>query len=265
MLFNKNYDYFFEKVLRDNKLSNKVIHFTKKNKDRNPEKIFHHLEKTLSGSRITLDRARFFRGREEKSSDVFKKGTDKLGEERFYLIENLLYSELLQGGTFVFDSINEFKGDFNDNCSFIAKIIQCSSSANLYVSYGSYESFGRHKDNHGVIVQQLYGSKTWLFDNEDENITLYPGDLLYVPQNWYHNPICDSEKSIHVTYSVCKPNMLDLMNWISKNLSSEELININIDEKEDIINFFRNSKKINAFLKSSKDKKTNQNEKRMFP
>lgn len=60
--------------------------------------------------------------------------------------------------------------------------------AHLYINFAvEKNTFGRHKDNVDVWFWQVQGETKWEFDNEQH--TLNQGDLIYVPQQIYHNVI----------------------------------------------------------------------------
>jgi mannose-6-phosphate isomerase-like protein (cupin superfamily) len=50
------------------------------------------------------------------------------------------------------------------------------------------ETLGRHNDDQDVLIVQSRGRMTYKFD-DDNVVTLYPGDGLYIPAWVHHNPI----------------------------------------------------------------------------
>lgn len=218
----------------------------------------------LSGSRVTDDRARFIRGREDLSHLVFRKGRNKNGDVNNYLIHKNLRKQLSTGGTFVLDSIDEYHCEYGEKSQMISSLLSCPSSANLYVSYGEHEGFGSHSDDHGVIVNQLIGDKEWLI--EDEVIIMSVGDWLYLPKGVSHNPICKGTNSWHVTYSVCKPTASDFISWL--NNTREELLESEIYSLEDILGIFDNQAIMDEFLDFFKRKtevSMSMRKERLFP
>ena len=60
--------------------------------------------------------------------------------------------------------------------------------AHLYLNFAvEKNTFGKHKDNVDVWFWQVQGETKWEFDNEQ--YTLNQGDLIFVPQQVYHNVI----------------------------------------------------------------------------
>jgi mannose-6-phosphate isomerase-like protein (cupin superfamily) len=50
------------------------------------------------------------------------------------------------------------------------------------------ETLGRHNDDQDVLIVQSRGRMTYKFDDNNV-VTLYPGDGLYIPAWVHHNPI----------------------------------------------------------------------------
>ena len=58
----------------------------------------------------------------------------------------------------------------------------------MYTSFGSNSTtFGRHNDPVDVLIVQAKGSVTYQCDNA--TYTLNPGDSLFLPTDFYHDPI----------------------------------------------------------------------------
>ena len=59
----------------------------------------------------------------------------------------------------------------------------------VYLSFVKRSStFGRHCDRMDVIIVQSIGSMAYTFDDGSE-VTMNPGDSLFIPKGVYHNPI----------------------------------------------------------------------------
>ena len=71
----------------------------------------------------------------------------------------------------------------------------------IYVSFAQKSStFGRHCDTMDVIIVQSIGNMLYLFDDGVE-ISMNPGDSLYIPKGVYHNPIvCDPRVSLSFSW-----------------------------------------------------------------
>jgi hypothetical protein len=84
---------------------------------------------------------------------------------------------------------------------------------NAYLTPGDEVGLPRHADHHDVIVLQLHGSKQWqVLDGAGESVvevSLVPGDLLYVPRGWPHEVRADS-LSLHLTIGLLGPGREEL-------------------------------------------------------
>jgi hypothetical protein len=61
------------------------------------------------------------------------------------------------------------------------------------------KTFGRHCDNENVLIVQSIGRMDYKFDDENV-ISLEPGDGLYIPRGMYHDPI-SSEPRVTLSFS----------------------------------------------------------------
>lgn len=102
------------------------------------------------------------------------------------------------------------------------------TSANVYCSFGGRRAFNSHYDSHEVFAFHTEGEKVWrIYEGRAENpvvgppdhpdvqaqmdrqkgrllreVTMRPGDLLYIPRGQFHDALASSEASLHVTFSV---------------------------------------------------------------
>lgn len=114
--------------------------------------------------------------------------------------------------------------------------VQC----NLYCSWKSHPGFGSHYDTHEVFAVHIAGEKVWriyecptpdvirharfLIDDDafheknkgklTDEVTLKPGDLLYIPRGWYHDALAKSEATIHIAMGLTCPIGLDLIGML---------------------------------------------------
>ena len=110
----------------------------------------------------------------------------------------------------------------------LSRTFAASIGANIYCSFRGVQAFGTHFDNHDVIVIQTGGTKVWNLyesraDNPVENfpdddatrrwfeqtrgalmqqVTMQPGDVLYLPRGWYHDALATDGPSLHVTFAI---------------------------------------------------------------
>ncbi len=109
--------------------------------------------------------------------------------------------------------------------TFIAKV-----SAGLFVVLRPSMPSGVHWDDHDMLICQVAGRKRWpiykplydhpLYDPNRRYLTdveqvaefiMSPGDLLYIPRGWPHNPEGIDGGSLHVAFSVIAPTGSNLL------------------------------------------------------
>lgn len=136
------------------------------------------------------------------------------------------------GASVIIDNISKFNRDILDveieisnKVGFVKNI-----SSNLYLTPPDCQAFPLHYDTSEIFIIQIAGTKTWeLFDYSKElfplknsinhivpenevgqKITLFPGDLIYMPRGVSHKVYTDEESSLHLTISIFPYTITDL-------------------------------------------------------
>lgn len=144
---------------------------------------------------------------------------------------------LAQGASLILDEVQDLIPQVRAMTPALGQAFAGQVSANLYCSFGGVQAFGTHYDTHHVFAVQCAGEKVWtLYRNRAdapvsfpvdspetrawlaeqrgevmEQITMRPGDVLYLPRGWYHEALATEGASLHVTYSITPATGLDLM------------------------------------------------------
>ena len=110
-------------------------------------------------------------------------------------------------------------------------------SCNLYCSWQGIQAFDSHYDKHEVFALHIAGEKTWrLYEGRidrpihhesfppepqaqldakkgkvSQEVTLQPGDLLYIPRGQFHDALATGQASLHLTFSLNVPNGLNAL------------------------------------------------------
>jgi JmjC domain len=120
---------------------------------------------------------------------------------------------------------------------------RCPVHANLYLTPAESQGFSAHFDPHEVFVLQLEGAKTWrVYDTaqdlpiasesqpvnarvlgESRNITLQPGDFLYIPRGCVHEAFTTDSHSLHVTVGINVYRWADLLRHILASASRRHI------------------------------------------
>jgi lysine-specific demethylase/histidyl-hydroxylase NO66 len=131
------------------------------------------------------------------------------------------------GASLVANSVEEVSPEVREVTAMLSRTFAGVSVANAYCSFKDVQAFDSHFDLHEVFVVHFEGEKTWrLYRDRVEapieqppdhaaksiidrvkgpvmqEVTLRPGDLLYIPRGYIHDALAGSEASLHLTYAV---------------------------------------------------------------
>lgn len=110
--------------------------------------------------------------------------------------------------TFIFNKAHAAKAELHSLHHALWACFGVSGDFNVYLTPPGSQGLAPHADRHDVFVAQQEGEKTWTLLEPDqvrvlENVTLLPGDVLYLPQGVPHYArSAGSASSLHVTMSV---------------------------------------------------------------
>lgn len=139
-----------------------------------------------------------------------------------------------QGASLVCNKIETLTPELNALARLLSETLGGRVGMNLYCSWAQHQAFNAHFDTHDVFVFHVEGEKAWnvyegRIDNPVEhpafdmplerrnelkgrvlrNLTLRPGDFLYLPRGQFHDALATSPGSVHVTVAVNEPVGLD--------------------------------------------------------
>ena len=143
-----------------------------------------------------------------------------------------------RGASLVLNNIETLHPGYLAVAEAIGERLGARVSANLYCSWQAHQAFDSHYDRHDVFALHVFGEKRWnvyegrrdnpiehaAFYNEPQaecdrlkgrvaqEITMRPGDLLYLPRGQFHDALALSGASIHVTFGCTQATGLD---WLS--------------------------------------------------
>jgi ribosomal protein L16 Arg81 hydroxylase len=130
--------------------------------------------------------------------------------------------------------------------------------SNLYCSWHQHQAFPTHFDTHEVYALHVAGEKVWriyegrldnpiandAYKNLDddfhkakrgavaEEVTLRPGDLLYIPRGQYHDALASSEGCIHLAYGVTHIIGYDVMTTLFEHALGDRVFRTNMPFRE---------------------------------
>ena len=135
----------------------------------------------------------------------------------------VLLREFANGATLVFDHITRHHLTLDRILTQCETELQIPMLANTFVTPPQQNGFNFHYDRHDVIVLQLEGSKTWKICNDPlglphyaapydwssndravviAEITMHPGDVLYLPRGYIHAANSNDTTSLHVSIAM---------------------------------------------------------------
>jgi hypothetical protein len=149
---------------------------------------------------------------------------------------------LRDGATLVLDSIDELYDPIWDLTESLERTLREHVQVNAYGSWGTTHGFDVHWDDHDVFVLQVDGRKRWgvygmsrpwpLYRDAEpttepppspiDELTMEPGDVLYLPRGWWHVASAIGEPSLHLTFGVNPATGIDLVTWLADKLRADE-------------------------------------------
>ena len=148
----------------------------------------------------------------------------------------------------------------------------------------SHQAFGPHCDEHDVFAFHFEGEKVWnIYENIEKNpinhpifkyepeerikragklidqVTLKPGDLLYLPRGQYHDALASKNGAIHIAFGLTYFKSIDLMSslWEKIILSDFMRKDVNLpNNNRDMAKYLEKfSKELEIIVKECKYKK----------
>lgn len=152
----------------------------------------------------------------------------------------LVTNWIRRGATLVLNNISELNDGLAETAAALRAATGAAVQANLYFSRQGRQAFNPHFDTHEVFALHCHGEKRWrIFETrsdaptarsvqaatatgrkEDpgtvrEEVTLQPGDLLYLPRGQFHDALASTQATIHVTFAVSMPTGADLLRFLA--------------------------------------------------
>jgi len=170
---------------------------------------------------------------------AYSQTTVNRGQRQILQPDSAKVMELLgRGASLVLNNIETLHPGILAVADIIGNLLGAKVSANLYCSWQQHPAFDSHYDRHDVFALHVWGEKAWRvyegrLDNPIEHaafynipqvecdrlkgrvaqeITMRPGDLLYLPRGQFHDALASSAASIHVTFGCAQPTGLD---WLT--------------------------------------------------
>lgn len=132
-------------------------------------------------------------------------------------------------------------------------------AANVYCSFRGVQAFQTHFDLHDVFAVQAEGEKTWrVYESRADNptqtlppgdeiekwlvesrgkllfeVTMKPGDILYLPRGQYHDALTGAQASLHVTFGLSPATGLALFKLLETAVTQESAFRAYLPDARD--------------------------------
>ena len=141
-----------------------------------------------------------------------------------------------KGASIILNDIEKYNTGLLKISDELQRLTQGRCQGNLYFSMASHKAFGPHFDLHDVFAFHFEGEKVWNIYEKIEDapinhpvfrmsseerikragklidqVTLRPGDLLYIPRGQYHDALASKNGAIHVAFGLTYFKPIDLM------------------------------------------------------
>lgn len=200
-------------------------------------------------------------GRQLAPPEFCRAGLSREGQETLQPDGKRVSELLRKGATVVLDFIESLTPELASVAATLEVVIGGPVSCNAYCSWQAHPGFSSHFDTMDVFALHISGSKTWrLYEGRTDNaaeipgfncasvppqereiakgrvlqeLTMKPGDLLYVPRGQYHDALATSDASLHVSFGVTEPIGSDFMAIWMPVLARESLFRASLPHFDD--------------------------------
>ena len=144
-----------------------------------------------------------------------------------------------RGASIILNEIERLNSRLINISSQLQNLTKGRCQGNLYFSMESHQAFGPHCDEHDVFAIHFEGEKIWnIYENIEKNpinhpifkwdseertrragklidqVTLKPGDLLYLPRGQYHDALASKNGAVHIAFGLTYFKPIDLISNI---------------------------------------------------
>ena len=166
---------------------------------------------------------------------------------------------LKQGASLVANDIDTLTPELAAVADALEAALNGKAQTNLYCSWREHRAFNSHFDTHDVYAIHTLGEKVWhIYEGRLDNpiahpgfknfgheyheqhkgrvvaeITMRPGDLLYIPRGQYHDALASSDGSIHVSFGLTAVIGLDVLTLLYDQAIADSLFRANLPRPGD--------------------------------
>lgn len=178
------------------------------------------LEDLLATATFETNVFRLMADRGRVEPDLYLHTTLSGGILKRALRTEVLMHELAGGATLTINGADRLHRGLEADREVLEYAVAQPAWCNGFLSHTAVSAFGRHHDDHAVVVVQAEGHKHWKVyepvPSEQESRTVFdavlkPGDVLHVPAGWDHEVTGTGAPSLHWTFGFVVPSHADLV------------------------------------------------------
>ncbi|WP_082720373.1 JmjC domain-containing protein [Burkholderia sp. MSMB1835] len=160
-----------------------------------------------------------------------------IGTLRHRLVKPVVYDLLRKGATLIANKITNEPLIYEFSRA-IAQYTGRRIVSSAYAAFGTKDSYRCHWDTRDVFAVQIIGRKRWILYEPSLELPLYtqqsrdyehlhpcpsavymdtvldPGDVLYIPRGWWHNPLPLGGGTFHLALGTFPAYAIDYLSWI---------------------------------------------------
>ncbi len=161
---------------------------------------------------------------------------------------------LRKGATLVANDIDHLSSGLTAFSKAMEVALGGKVQGNLYCSSKRRQGFAAHFDTHDVYAVHVEGTKTWhIYEGRATDpiahpmfktlgrehhekakgkllmdVTMEPGDLLYLPRGQYHDALADEGGAVHIAFGVTYPIGIDVMSYLFDKVIARDAFRANL-------------------------------------
>ena len=182
---------------------------------------------------------------------------------------------LSKGASIILNEIEKTNLSLMNLADELQNFTQGRCQGNLYFSMDSRQAFGPHCDEHDVFAIHFEGEKIWnIYENIEKNpinhpifkfdskerirragklidqVTLKPGDLLYLPRGQYHDALASKNGAMHIAFGLTYFKPIDLITVIWEKFILNDFMRQDIDQNQSKHEFKNTLRKLSTEIEN---------------
>ena len=184
-------------------------------------------------------------------SQFCRKQIDRNHQEALVPDQALVMELLNKGASMILNDMDGLAVGSRAIAGIFQEAFSAKVQANLYCSWKQRQAFDVHFDHHDVFAVHFAGEKIWnIYENRianpvkhpsfefsqeqrsqqcgeiKEQVTMRPGDLLYIPKGQFHDALASDDTALHIAFGIHGYLGLDFIKDLSDALVADEAFRV---------------------------------------